>query len=129
MVPTRTDCVFELHDDVAFILVFPRPATWPVTIKAGFVPLLGEMDRGTASLYDHTNAGYKRDMEPLVVRSISRRHPTASFSLETPALEKTSATAPAVEKARRRVWLIPVIIGVMALLLPRIFRKWNQQPG
>lgn len=128
MVPSRTDCVFELHDDVAFTLVFPRPTTWPVTIRASFVSLLGEMDLGTVSAYDHTTAGYKRDMDPFIVRPISRRHPTASFSLITPEAEKTSTAISPRETTHRRVWLIPLIIAAMGMVLHRIFRRWNRQP-
>lgn len=112
LVPVRTDCVFEVQEDVAFTLVFPRPATWPVTLRAGFTRLLGDVDQGTVSVFDHTNAGYRRDMEPFVVRPVSRRHPTASFSPETAVAEKAAPAASAgpLSKSASRMWVLPVTL-------------------
>lgn len=117
MAPIRTNCVFEVEDDVAFTLVFGRPTTWPVTIRAGFVQFLGDMDRGTVSVYDHTNAGYKRDMEPFIVRFISRRHPAASFGIAAPAVEKPARRTASEKKAANRMWLLPVSITALAMAL------------
>lgn len=129
LLPQRTDCVFEVQDDVAFTFVFPRPVTWPVTLRAGYTRLLGEVDRGTVSVFDHTNAGYRRDMEPFVVRPVSRRYPTASFSPDAAKEEKPSpapAAAP-LAKSASRMWLLPVTL-VAAGLVFQLVRRRQQSP-
>ena len=131
LVPERTDCVYEVQDDVAFTFVFPRPKSWPVTLRAGFTRLLGEVDQGTVSVFDHTGAGYRRDMEPLVVRPVSRRFPTASFSLETASVEKKAAAvkvAP-LAKSASRMWVLPVTLVAAALVFHLVRRRQGSQPG
>jgi hypothetical protein len=126
LAPIRTDCVFEVQDDVAFTLVFPRPKEWPVTLRAGFTRLLGDVDRGTVSIFDHTNAGYRRDMEPFVVRPVSRRYPTASFSLEESKAEKPAAApsmAPPAERKSSRLWLLPVTLVAAGLVFQLVRRR------
>jgi hypothetical protein len=123
MTPVRTNCVFEVHDDVAFTLVFQRPETWPVTIRAGFTRLLGDMDRGTVSFYDHTTAGYKRDIKPLVVRPVSRRHPEASFSLVVPAVERPLPRHPPGKQTDRRIWPLPLALVALGIVVHLIRRR------
>ncbi|RYD21326.1 MAG: hypothetical protein EOP88_11775 [Verrucomicrobiaceae bacterium] len=130
LVPVRTDCVFEVQDDVAFTLVFPRPKEWPVTLRAGFTRLLGDVDQGRVSVFDHTDAGYRRDMEPFVVRPVSRRHPTASFSLEVPRVEVAAPATEAAPQGKRasRMWLLPVTLVAAALVFHLARRRQRSLP-
>ena len=87
LVAAKTDCVFEvhdLHDHAAFGLHFPPPAESPVTVKATFFPLLGELDHGTIAIFDHTAAPHQRDIEPQVKRGLSLQEPSVSFDLAPP---------------------------------------------
>ncbi|RYD49278.1 MAG: hypothetical protein EOP85_01925 [Verrucomicrobiaceae bacterium] len=125
MVPLKTDCQFEVEDDIAFTLVFPRPTTWPVTIRTGFTHLLGEMDRGTVSFYDHTEAGYRRDIDPTAVRSISRRHPKASFQPVAISAPPVTMEVPEPPKPGRTFWPVLIMVSVSGAVLLTVCFRWN----
>jgi hypothetical protein len=134
LTPTKTGCVFEvhdLHDHAAFTLDFARPAAWPVIVKASFFPLLGELDSGTISVFDHTAAPFQRDTEAVLKRSLSLQSPSVTFDLgplkEAPAATPTApppAPAPVAPAAtpNQRSFPLPIAIAIAFLLAAVLIR-------
>jgi hypothetical protein len=134
LTPVKTGCVFEvhdLHDHAAFTLDFARPAAWPVIVKATFFPLLGELDTGTISVFDHTAAPFQRDTEAVLKRSLSLQSPSVTFDLgspkEAPAATPTApplAPAPVVPAATpgKRSFLLPIAVAIAFLLAAVLIR-------
>lgn len=134
LTPAKTDCVFELHDlhdHAAFVLYFAPPATSPVTVKATFFPLLGELDNGTVSVFDHTTDPLRRDIEPLVKKAFSLQSPSVTFDLGLPK-EAAPATPPApapaptpaapVAAAPTRPFPLPIAVAIALLLAAILIR-------
>jgi hypothetical protein len=86
LTPTRIDCVFEVQDDVAFVLHFPRPTEWPVVLEAKFFHHFGSLDTGTIKVFDYAASRFSRDLEPIVRKVIGQGNTSVSFSLATPGL-------------------------------------------
>jgi len=137
LTPAKTDCVFEvhdLHDHAAFVLYFAPPAASPVTVKATFFPLLGELDQGTISVFDHTADPLRRDIEPVVKKAFSLQSPSVTFDLGPPKDANPAAPpasppvvpAPAAPPAARPShWPISLGVAIMilvALLIPAVVR-------
>lgn len=79
--PLDTDCLFEVQDDVAFILTFPRPSVWPVVVKAEFFSRFGNLETGTMAAFDCTASRFSREVEPFQKKIIDPRNPSLTFSL------------------------------------------------
>jgi hypothetical protein len=92
LVPTKVDCLFEVPDDVAFVYQFKRPTTWPVEVRMEFFNRLGDLETGTIAAYDYTASRFARDVEPLAQKTLDRRDPSLSFSIDQPPV--TAAPAP-----------------------------------
>ncbi len=132
--PLRTDCLFEVEKDVAFILSFEPPKQWPVVMEATFLPMLTSVDHGTLAVYDYTASRFSRDLEPLLRATLDSRNPSVSFSLQapaaTPAVIAPPASAVAAPPRRGRQW-----IGVSGLLLAvaaigiLVRRRWRSDDG
>lgn len=137
--PTKTDCVFEvhdLHDHAAFTLDFARPTASPVVIKATFFPLLGELDTGTIAVFDQSASRFQRDVEPMLKKALYRQGPSISFDLG-PAKEALApasppatptTTPPADTPARRpiRPWLLAINVAavlIVGVLIARAAQK------
>jgi len=132
--PTKTDCVFEihdLHDHAAFVLYFPPPTASPITVKATFFPLLGELDNGTVSVFDHTADPLRRDIEPLQKKALSLQSPAITFDLgppkeASPAPPAAPLPAPApptpVATTPARPFPLPIIVAIAFLIVGVIWR-------
>lgn len=81
LTPASTDCIFDVQNDVSFILNFERPADWPVTITAKFFPRFGNLETGTIAVYDYTASRFSRNLEPVAHKVIDPNDPSLSFSL------------------------------------------------
>jgi hypothetical protein len=139
LTPAKTDCVFEvhdLHDHAALVLYFPPPAESPVTVKATFFPLLGELDHGTISVFDHTAAPHQRDIEPQVKRGLSLQEPSVSFNLAppknadaaTPAAPPPASPLPesAATTTPARAFPLPIAVAIGLLLVGLIGFLWKR---
>jgi hypothetical protein len=138
--PAKTDCVFEvhdLHDHAAFVLYFAPPAESPVTVKATFFPLLGELDHGTISIFDHRADPHRRDIEPQVKRGLSLQDPSVSFDLAGPKAASQPAptvpapasppAVPAASAAPARTFPLPVAIASACLVIGVIGFLWKRK--
>lgn len=81
MSPTLVDCLFEVQNDVAFILNFKRPDEWPVVVRMEFFNRLANLDAGTISVFDYTASRFARDVEPLAQKMVDQDDPSLSFTL------------------------------------------------
>lgn len=71
--PRRADCVFELDEHAAFLLVFDMPPGEPeIRFRAAFFELLGGVDEGAFRLVDLTRDATTRDAEPLARKRLHR---------------------------------------------------------
>ncbi|RYZ13819.1 MAG: hypothetical protein EOO70_08245 [Myxococcaceae bacterium] len=138
LTPTKTDCVFELHDlheHAAFVLYFAPPTASPVTVKATFFPLLGELDMGTVAVFDHTADPHRRDIEPLLEKALALQSPSVTFDLGGP--EKKASPAPAAAPTPAPVatppaatpactFPLPIVVAIAFLLVGAIFAVWKR---
>ena len=83
--PLTADCMFEVGDHVAFVLVYERPQKWPVELDAGYVKTLGDLDTATVSVFDRTASRFARDLHPLLEKNVSASDSRVSFALEAVA--------------------------------------------
>jgi hypothetical protein len=124
---TKTDCLFEVENDVAFVLVFERPALWPVVLNATFFPLLSNLDSGTIRVFDFTASPFNSDLKPLAEGVLHQGNPSFTFSLETPvpavAAEVIPEPIPAatVEPARPRSSMTVFILLAGCVLMALIW--------
>lgn len=132
METTRTDCLFEVENDVAFVLIFPRPHEWPVEMKANFLETLTNLDTGTIRVFDFTASRFNSDLEPLVEGVIHQGNPSLSFSLGAAAIvaDPEPRPTPAVTAKEDRpeprgfwVFLIAWPLLVAAVSIRRIRRS------
>lgn len=93
LAPTGTDCVFEVGNDVAFVLNFDLPVEWPVVVEARFFNRFTSLDTGTISVFDHTASRFSRDLEPVVQKTIDQSSPSLSFDLGN-SVSRVPPTAP-----------------------------------
>jgi hypothetical protein len=139
LAPAKTDCVFEvhdLHDHAAFVLYFSPPAESPVTVKATFFPLLGELDHGTISVFDHTTSPHQRDIEPQIKRGVSLQEPSVSFNPTLPKqtdpatpIAPTPAPplpAPAATTTPARAFPLPIAVAIGLLIVGVIGFLWKR---
>ena len=96
MAATSTDCVFEVGEDVAFVIHFQRPERWPVVVRLRLFERAGSLDTGTIAAYDYTASRFLRDPEPIAARHVDQASPALSFSLEPAASAESVAPEPAV---------------------------------
>ncbi|MCW1924981.1 hypothetical protein OKA05_20630 [Luteolibacter arcticus] len=134
LTPSKSDCVFEvhdLHDHAAFTLDFPRPAASPVAVKATFFPLLGELDTGTIAVFDQSASRFQRDVEPLLKTSISGEKPGITFDLGAPAASSPPA-APAssppipAQTPAARPFPLPIAVAIAFLIIGVIGFLWKR---
>ena len=119
MVPTRTGCLFEVHEDVAFTLDFPAPVAWPVVVEAKYFDLFTTPQSGTITVFDHRTAPFSRDLEPLLRQPVSASQPSVSFNLGPPIAPLPAAPQPAPPpRADRR------LSALAALLLAALVIGW-----
>lgn len=81
LTPTQVDCMFEVGNDVAFVLNFERPVEWPVVVMARFFERFSSLDTGTITVFDYTASRFTRDPEPIAQQVIDARSPSLSFTL------------------------------------------------
>ncbi len=122
---TMADCLFEVENDVAFVLVFERPLVWPVVLNATFFPLLSNLDSGTIRVFDFSASPFNSDLKPLVEGVLHQGNPSFTFSLKTPesdvahGVEPEPVPAATAEPAWPRSFITVFIIlagcAVMAL--------------
>ncbi len=79
----KSDCQFEVENDVAFVLTYARPTAWPVEVMARFFDSLTNLDSGTVRVFDFKAARFNSDLDPLAEGIIHQGQPSFSFSLET----------------------------------------------
>lgn len=129
----RTDCFFEVENDVALVLCFERPRQWPVVMEAKFMNLLTSMDTGSITVYDYTASRFIRDLKPIVQATLDQRNSSISFSLETPAMKPEAHPGPLVasdpesEKeggTHHREWLIILVLAV-GVTGHFVLRRWR----
>lgn len=130
MAPTQVDCLFEVQNDVAFILNFKRPAEWPVVVKIEFFNRLGNLDTGTIAVFDYTASRFARDVEPLAQKTIDRSNPSLSFTLEPPpaAAKPESLPPPHREPAgNKRLMVISCMVAGMAAIGILAYRRLKER--
>ena len=129
--PTETDCIFEVGNDVAFILNFNRPGQWPVVVEATYFDRFTSLDTGMISVFDYTASRFTRDLKPIAEKVISQGDPSLSFSLTIPAAaERETASPPAPApvlppnppQPRRIIWLI-VLAGLAGVWIAWKLRR------
>lgn len=75
------DCVFELDEHAAFMLVYEMPAGSPeIQFKAAFFKILGGLEEGSFRLLDLTLDPLKRDAEPLARKRLHRADDSFAFA-------------------------------------------------
>jgi len=75
------DCVFELEEHAAFVLVYEMPSGSPdIRFKASFFKTLGGLEEGTFRLVDLTRDPLSRDAEPLARKRLHRADDVFSFA-------------------------------------------------
>lgn len=126
LMPTATDAMFEVHDDVAFILNYPRPTEWPVVVKAMFMDRLTNLDTGTVSVFDHTTSRFSRDLEPLASKVIDSRDPSIGFTLAVIAPPAPALPAPVSPAATPSpVLAVPLILSAAGVVAFLAWRRWR----
>ncbi len=122
MTPDVVKCQFEINEDVAFVLTYPRPSQWPMTVNARFLRHLGSLDSGTISIFDQTADPFSREVEPIIGKVISANDSSLSFSPAGEAAPATGKTKPlALDSPRWR----PVLgIPAVALLVAALGACW-----
>lgn len=129
MTPTKVDCVFEVENDVAFVLTFSRPAEWPVTVKANFFEELTNLDSGTVTVFDFTTSRFNSDLKPVTEGVIHQRSPEITFFLGAAALQIASEAASKPEvpvsslPQKDRSW-VTLVIGLSGILAMILVLKW-----
>lgn len=75
------DCVFELEEHAAFVLVYEMPPGSPdIRFKASFFETLGSLEEGTFRLVDLSGDPLGRDAEPLARKRLHRADNAFPFS-------------------------------------------------
>ncbi len=93
--PRRTDCVFELDEHAAFLLVYDMPPDEPeIRFRARFFELLGGVDEGSFRLIDLTRDAATRDAEPLARKRLHRVDDAFSFRCTRDGVRISGAARP-----------------------------------
>ncbi|GAA5125818.1 hypothetical protein JIN84_14695 [Luteolibacter yonseiensis] len=134
LLPDQVECLSEVQDDIAFILTYPRPRIWPVSVKAEFFPRFGNLESGAMAVFDCTASRFNRDAEPLEKKTVDARDPSLTFSLapvdhtmkpkEVPA-PASEAGSPDIEKIAG-IGLFIITAGVVILLARRSWRGLDE---
>ena len=117
LTPVSSDCPFEVHDDVAFILNFQRPEKWPAVVEATFFERFTTLDTGTISVFDYTASRFSRDLEPIAQAIFDQASRSLSFTLESPTrsespLETALVRPPAAAASTaRKFTAVSVFLG------------------
>lgn len=75
------ECVFELEEHAAFVLVYEIPSGSPtIGFKASFFKTLGGLEEGTFRLVDLTRDPLSRDVEPLARKRLHRADDSFNFT-------------------------------------------------
>ncbi|NQX01296.1 hypothetical protein HQ447_11620 [bacterium] len=126
LTPLKTDCLFEVEKDVAFILTFERPRQWPVVLEARFLPLLTSVDTGTITVYDYTASRFSRDLEPLLRATLDTRNPSVSFRLPAAAVSPAVVATPNPPRPHGRAWIgICLLLSAVAAIGFLVWRRWR----
>lgn len=126
---TKTDCLFEVENDLAFVLTYDRPVVWPVVLNATFFPLLSNLDSGTIRVFDFTASPFDSDLKPLAEGVLHQGNPSFMFSLEAPvpvvASEVIQEPIPIAtgEPARPRSF-ITVLIALAGFVVMALIWAW-----
>lgn len=92
--PNKVDCQFEVENDAAFVLTYPRPLEWPVALTATFFDTLTNLDSGTVTVFDFKESRFNSDLNPIAEGVIHQGKPTLTFSLEGVAAPPTGTPVP-----------------------------------
>lgn len=118
--PTRIDCQFELDQDVAFVLVYPKPQNWPVVFHARYLRGLGPLDSAPIAFFDQTGSPRLLVTEPLSGTVLMQGKESFAIQPQAPAAPLTVATDPSAgqvsgpgKPAVRSLWLlmIPAVLA------------------
>lgn len=125
---TKTDCLFEVENDVAFVLVFERPEKWPVVMNSTFFPLLSNLDSGTIRVFDFSASPFNSDLRPLAEGVLHQGNPSLTFSLETAAPETARevgpGSAPVAIAAPQRSVSLTLALVVAGSAATALLWKW-----
>jgi hydrogenase/urease accessory protein HupE len=93
-------CLFELNDDVAFVLTYDRPKAWPLVAEARFFHLLGSLDSGTISVFDESTGRPDADIEPVAGKVLFSNDTVFSYApaAVNPVAGEVVPPAPALER-------------------------------
>lgn len=130
-----SDCLFEVQDDVAFILNFPRPTEWPVVVKADFFPRFGNLETGTIAAFDCTASRFSREVEPLKRTIIDPRNSSFTFSLGTRDIAKEPEAIPSPDIAGKSskwkngagIFLFLTAVATVVILVRRSWRDLSHK--
>lgn len=127
MKATSSDCVFEPHDRVAFVLSYERPKAWPLLITARFFPRLASLESGSIQVFDQTDKPFGREVQPIASKRISADSPSLRLdSLDGRVASIPPPVAPVAQEAKMpSSWTAWWPIALIPLLLPLGYWRWR----
>jgi len=119
-------CMFEVDQHVFCRLVFERPHSWPLVLKANYFDLFDPLTYGTVRIFDQTDAPYSHEIESVAEGKIFRSNPTFTYDPTPPAQvpEVVTPRIPAKPELRHiRGLLLAAFLLVMLWGIRRLFSK------
>lgn len=116
MTPRSADCQFELDQHIFLQVVYDRPPSWPLTLRATFFDRLDPLSNGTIRIYDQTDAPYQRDLEPLAQGIIHPPSPVFTYDPRPDSVESPADTGSPQKKSGASGFSGYFLLGIVSLL-------------
>lgn len=85
MIAKSVTCMFEVDQHVFCRVVFDRPPTWPLLLKANYFDLFDPLTYGTVRIFDQTDDPYRHDIEAVAEGKVFRNNPAFTHDPAPPA--------------------------------------------
>jgi hypothetical protein len=136
--PTSAECKIEPHDDVAFVVNYPRPPEGAVEFRANYFDRLTNLDTGTITVFDQGRSKFRQEVEPLARKILNANDSTLRVELRSKPLAKVEGQPLRVasydrEKIEtspvsRQLYLTSSLLA-SSLVAALIYYRWKRANG
>ena len=93
MVPKSVHCMFEVDQHVFIQVIYDRPPTWPLVLRAHFFDFFDPLTFSTIRVFDQSADPYNREIKPSVEERIHRAKPVFTYD-PNPSVEMADSVPP-----------------------------------